>query len=67
MAGNGKRIETHIGTLPDVGTVVWQVSYTVLANGTHDFEVLQAARATAPDRPLTDEEREQLRKQENLL
>lgn len=63
---SGKRIETRIGGLPSVGTVVYQVSYTVRADGTHEFEVLQTARATNPDRLLTEDERTLLKRQENL-
>lgn len=67
MAGSGKRTETRISGLPGVGTVVYQVSYTVLANGRHDYEVLQDAHTGNPRRSLTNEERDQLREQENLL
>jgi hypothetical protein len=67
MAGSGKRIETRIGGLPDIGSVVYQVSYVVLANGSHDYEVLLDAHAANPRRVLTNEERDLLRAQENLL
>jgi hypothetical protein len=67
MAGSGKRRETRIVGLPGLGTVVYQVTYTVLANGTHDYEVLQEAQTGNPRRSLTEDERDQLRAQENLL
>lgn len=66
MAGSGKRIETRIGGLPGVGNVVYQVSYTVRADGSHEFEVLKTARAANPDRLLTEDERSMLKQQENL-
>lgn len=67
MADSGKRIETRISYLPGVGRVVLQLSYTVLANGTRQFEMLDSARATNPDRMLTDDERDLLKQRENLL
>lgn len=58
---------TRVGGLPELGSVIYQVSYTVLADGRHDFEILQDAHLASPRRPLTNEERDRLRAQENLL